>query len=677
MKQKILITSALPYANGPLHFGHIAGAYLPADCYARYQRMKGNDVLYVCGSDEYGAAVTLSAEKAKKPPKEYVDYHHHLAMNFFSQLDFQFDHYSRTTNPYHEELVQQFFNELLKNGYIEKQITEQLYSEKDKRFLADRYVLGTCPKCAFEEARGDECSKCAASFESRDLINPRSKLSQAPLVLKETEHWFFLLDKFKDRLLEWIKVKNWKPQVANLALNYIEEARPRSITRDLNWGIKVPLKDAQGKVFYVWFDAPIGYLSATKEWAEKKGQPELWKEYWCDPDTKLVQFIGKDNIPFHAVFFPAMIMGQDQPYKLVDELPANEFYNLQGKQFSKSDNWIIDLEDFFDHFTSDQIRYAIAANAPESQDSEFTWKDFQMRCNAELLSKFGNLVNRVLVFTKKQAKGVIPPRGELEPTDLQFLEKCKTLTNQIMTNFEHFQLRRACASIMELAQIGNIYFNDKTPWVDAKSENSHGRMNTTLFCCLECLKLLALLFYPIIPKSASRLWEMLGMPVSFTSMSLMECIQESLIAGQELPQPTVLFMKVEDDIIEQQVEKLQGNPIETEIVYTSIKEEVSFDDFTKLDLRVALIIEAGKVEKSNKLLKLKVDLGFETRAIVSGISQFYDPSDLLGKKVILITNLKSVKIMGIVSHGMLLTTSCNDRLEVPFIDDLPPGSVVS
>src|SRR5579872_6152424 len=416
-KERVLITSALPYANGPLHFGHIAGAYLPGDCYARFQRLQGKEVLYICGSDEHGVAITLSAETAGRTPQEHVDHYHGVLQQFFQQLHFSSDHYSRTTWKGHRVTTQEFFNDLLKNGYIEEKITDQLYSENDQKFLADRYVVGTCPKCKFEEARGDECQRCGASYEATDLIHPRSKITGAPLVLKKTNHWFLRFDLFKDQLKEWLTTKKWKSNVLNFAQSYVDELRPRAITRDSNWGIPVPLDSAQGKVFYVWFDAPIGYISATREWAEKKGTPEAWKEWWCAPKTKLVQFIGKDNIPFHAVFFPAMIMGQNQPYKLVDELPANEFYNLEGRQFSKSEGWYIDLDSFFQKFTADQIRYAIAANAPESQDAEFTWKDFQMRCNAELLGKYGNLAHRTLVFAAAQCEAAVPPIGKLEADD--------------------------------------------------------------------------------------------------------------------------------------------------------------------------------------------------------------------------------------------------------------------
>ncbi|MFZ0566269.1 MAG: methionine--tRNA ligase [Chlamydiales bacterium] len=464
MKQKILITSALPYANGPLHFGHIAGAYLPADCYARFERLRGNDVLYICGSDEYGMAITLSAELSNRSPKEHVDHFHAINKQFFNKLNIHFDHFSRTTCEEHKPVVHQFFQDLMDNGYIESLETDQLYSEADHRFLADRYVVGTCPRCSFENARGDECTQCGASYEATHLKNPRSKMTGAPLTLKKRLHWFLRFDRFKDKLEPFISSRPWKANVTHFARSFVEQIRPRSITRDLEWGIPVPLKEAEGKVFYVWFDAPIGYISATQEWAKMRGQPDLWKEYWFDQKTKYVQFIGKDNIPFHALFFPAMIMGQTQPYKVVDDLVANEFYKLEGRQFSKSEGWSIDLEDFFKHFHTDQIRYTLAATAPETGDAEFTWKDFQLRCNAELLGKLGNFVNRVLVFIQNNCQAQIPSQHKLEEMDLRFLNQINRIVTDIKESYADYRIRRATQLIMELAQAGNSYFDIKTPW---------------------------------------------------------------------------------------------------------------------------------------------------------------------------------------------------------------------
>lgn len=683
MTQKILITSALPYANGPLHFGHIAGAYLPGDCYARFQRLMGNDVLYLCGSDEHGIAITMSADLAGRSPREHVDIYNEVIKNFFKQLDFSFDHYSRTTSEEHIKPVHEFFNALLANGYIEERITDQLYSEADHKFLADRYVVGTCPKCGFENARGDECPRCGASYEATDLKNPRSKLSNAPLILKPTKHWFILLDKFKEQLITWIDSKNWKANVVNFVKGYIQDLRPRAITRDSNWGVPVPLPEAQGKVLYVWFDACIGYISAAIEWAKKNGTPERWKDYWFDPETKLVQFIGKDNIPFHAVLFPAMIMGQDLPYKLVDELPANEFYNLEGRQFSKSDGWYVDLEDFFKRYTTDQIRYAIAANAPETSDSEFSWKDFQLRCNTELLGKYGNLVNRTLVFAKNQCEGKIPAYGPLTEIDAKFLENVRQLAEQARECFETFKLRRATQVIMELAQLGNVYFDSKKPWQDAKNPETRPAMETTISCCLECLKTLALISSPIIPETANKLWQLLGFTTSLEKGSWKEILNTPLHEGQKMSEPKILFTKIEDAQIDEELKKLQALSAthaltqEQKIDYAPLGDLIEFDDFCKIDLRVGQVLSAVPVPKSKKLLKLEVDLGFEKRTIVSGISQHYKPEEIIGKKVIVVANLKPATLMGIQSQGMILAGSQAQQLKLLEIADLPPGSSVS
>lgn len=556
MTQKILVTAALPYANGPLHFGHIAGAYLPADCYVRFQRLMQNDIIYICGSDEYGVAITLSADLAGRTPKQHVDIFHKINRDFFDKLQISFDHYSRTTWEGHAEVSQQYFHDLLANGFIEERVTDQLYSEADHKFLADRYVVGTCPRCGFDSARGDECTSCGASYEATELKNPRSKLTLAPLVLRPTKHWFLLLDLFKERLRSWIDSKEWKSNVTNFSKDFIDNMHARAITRDSEWGIPVPLPGEEGKVLYVWFDAPIGYISATKEWSQTIQQPERWKDYWLDPKTKFVQFIGKDNIPFHAAIFPAMTMGQNQPYKLVDELPANEFYNLEGKQFSKSEGWYIDLEEFFTEYTTDQIRYAIASNAPETADSEFTWKDFQARCNGELLGKYGNLVNRVLVFLHKQCGGVTPPCPQLEPIDQQFLDHIRQLADQAAENYSQFKVRRASQLMMEIAQAGNIYFDGKQPWKDAKQEETRGRMETTVACCLECLKVLALVSRPIIPQTAEAVWQLLGYHDTLEERGWAQILSEKVPEGQSIPPPFILFKKIEDEQIAKEIEKL-------------------------------------------------------------------------------------------------------------------------
>jgi len=685
MPEKILITSALPYANGPLHFGHIAGAYLPGDCYARFQRLMGKDVLYICGSDEHGVAITMSADLAHRTPKEQVDLFHEINRSFFKKLSFSFDHYSRTTWPGHFPTTQEFYLALDKKGLIEEKTENHLYSEEEGRFLADRYIVGTCPKCGYEAARGDECQQCAASYEATDLKNPRSKLTGSSLVLKPSKHLYLRFDRFKDQLTTWIREKKWKDNVVHFAMRYIDDLRPRAITRDSSWGVPVP--GHPGKVFYVWFDAPIGYISATKEWAEKKGHPEAWQDYWLDPKTKLVQFIGKDNIPFHAVFFPAMLMGQDLPFKLPDEIPANEFFLLEGKQFSKSEGWYIDLEGFFTKYTSDQIRYALAANAPETADSEFSWKDFQMRCNSELLGKFGNFVNRVLVFAATHCSSTIPSRGPLDEPDAQFLEHVQLLMEMGALSYETFQLRKASQIFMDLCQAGNIYFNAKKPWMTVKNPLQRSVLDTTISLCLECIAKLTLMASPIIPESAQAVWEMLGFTTQLSSQNWPEVVKMQLTPGKKLPEPKLLFRKIEDSEIEEEITKLgkmdksalskEPSSAATLSAYQPLKPLVTFDQFEKLDLRVAQVLEAVKVPKSKKLLKILVDLGFEKRTIVSGIALSYEPEALVGRNVIIVANLAPASIMGIESQGMILASSCEQILELPFIQKLPPGSIVS
>lgn len=554
MADRYLITAALLYANGTVHFGHLAGAYLPADAYTRYRKLRGDDAIYICGSDEYGVAITLSAEMANHTPKEHVDLYHSENLKLFKELDIKFDHYSRTTHKEHEVPVHEFFLDLLSHGHIEERITEQLYSEKEDKFLADRYVVGTCPKCRAENARGDECPVCGASYEATDLIDPRSKLTNSPLTLKPTKNWFLRFDHFKEKLLTWLADKNWKPNVLNFVESYVKDLKPRAITRDSNWGVKIPLPDTEGKVLYVWFDAPIGYISATKEWAKSIKKPDAWKDYWQDKKTKLVHFIGKDNIPFHAIFFPAMCMGQNQPYILVDDIPANEFLNLEGKQFSKSSGWYIDMHDFLKEFSSDQIRYTLAANAPESSDSEFTFADFQMRCNTELVGKFGNLVNRTLVFAKKHSDLKVPKTSELELTDKKFLEDIERLTKEAEAAYEGYSLRKATQIFMELASVGNVYFDGKKPWVDAKEEATKSRMLTTIALCLICLKQLALISAPIVPKASNKLFALLG--IDHRQMTWDEIISFKFQEGSELSPPEILFAKIEDEKIEMQKEKL-------------------------------------------------------------------------------------------------------------------------
>lgn len=681
MSRKILITSALPYANGQLHFGHLAGAYLPGDCYARFMRMMGDDVLYICGSDEHGVAITLSAELAGRTPKEHVDLFHAINCALFQKMEFSFDHYSRTTAPLHAKTTQEFFLALQRKGLIEAKTENHLYSEKEHKFLADRYVVGTCPKCGFHEARGDECQKCAASYEATDLKNPRSKLTGSPLVLKPSEHLYLRFDRFKEALSEWLLKKPWKENVKAFAMSYIDNLKMRAITRDSDWGIPVP--GYPNKVFYVWFDAPIGYISATQEWAQKQGHPHEWEEFWLDPKTELVQFIGKDNIPFHAVFFPAMLMGQDLPYKLPDQIPANEFLLLDGRQFSKSDGWTIDLEDFFSKYTPDQARYVIAANAPETADAEFHWKDFQTRCNSELLGKFGNFVHRVHVFAKQNCDGKIPPRGHLDETDRKFLDTLHALTDEVQAAYSGFHLRKATQLIMEIAQVGNIYFDTKKPWQLAKAPHSKEALDTAINLCMDCIRILALTASPIMPHAAQKIWEKLGFTSILAKLLWMDIRKVHLPVGQHLPEPEILFRKIEDAEIEEQVQKL-GKKMETPVAsstpsttYEPLKSQITWDDFNRLDLRIVQILEAEKVPKSKKLLKLRVDLGFEKRTIVSGIALTYTPEELIGKKVLFVANLAPATIMGVESHGMILAAHMQSSLELPHVQNLPAGSDIT
>lgn len=671
---KVLITSALPYANGPLHFGHIAGAYLPADCFARFSRLKGDDVLFISGSDEYGMAITLSAELAGRTPKEQASHFHEVNRRFFEQLDLSFDHFSKTTIDEHGPIVQEFFLDLVEAGYIEPRESEQLYSEEEKRFLADRYVVGICPSCGYEEARGDECGRCGASYEATDLKEPRSKLTNSPLTKRTTTHWFLLFDRLQTELKSFFNARRWKPNVERFARHYLEEIKARAITRDLDWGVPVPLKEAAGKVFYVWFDAPIGYLSATKEW-----DPKRWEEYWLDPDTHYVQFIGKDNIPFHALFFPAMILGQKKPYKLVDELVANEFYNLEGRQFSKSDGWIIDLEDFFEKFSADQIRYTIAANLPETADAEFTWKDFQQRCNGELLGKLGNLVNRVFVFAFKNCGGCVPEVGTLEEVDLRLQNEMDRLMSEIEQAYSQHRIRQVTQLVMEFASVGNRYFDQKAPWKDARDEKTRPMMETTIALCLEVVKCLALALSPIVPTTANKIWKMLGKKGTLQENLWEEVVEEKMEAKSALQEPERLFEKIEDSVIEEEIVKLNEMHEEAnkETHYEPLKEQIGIEDFFKLDLRVAKVTKAEKLPKSKKLLLLEVDLGFETRQIVSGISQHYAPEEMVGKKVIVVANLKPAKLMGVESQGMLLAGSLEGELEIPTLTNLPIGAKIS
>ncbi len=687
--EKILITAALPYANGAIHFGHLAGAYLPADVYARFMRLLNKDVCFICGSDEYGVAIALSAEQKGRTPQEHVDIFHEVNKRLFNKLGMSFDHYSRTTAKNHAKTTVDFFWALHKKGLITPMESEQLYSIEEDRFYADRYVVGTCPKCGHPEARGDECTKCGASYEATDLINPRAKIGNKPLTKKKTVHWYLRLDLCKDRLNSWIESKaTWKPNVVNFIKSYISDLRPRAITRDMQWGIPVPLDEAKGKVFYVWFDAPIGYISATKEWAEQVIKtPDRWKDFWLDEKAKLVQFVGKDNIPFHAVVFPSMIMGQDLPYKLVDELPANEFYTLEGKQFSKSEGWYIDLEEFLKEFSPELIRYAILANAPETQDSEFTWKDFQLKVNSDLVGKFGNFINRTLVFAKNMCNGEVPSRTTLDEVDVKFLETMKEKAKGIAEAYSGFKVRRACQIIMEIAQAGNIYFDTKKPWTHTKegaTEKDKESMRTTISLCLECVKLLSVVSSPVLPETSKKIEAMIVLESDeiYSKLSWDEKIEYQLQSGSKLLAPSLLFTKIEDEVISKHEQALHALSVKTDSNKESNKKPmtnselptqqaptqeqtleqapqsmISFDEFQKIELEVVEIVACEAVPKSKKLLRLEVMTKRGKRQILSGIALSFKPEDLIGKKVVAVVNLKPTKIMGLESQGMILAAS--------------------
>lgn len=677
IEQKILITAALLYANGPLHFGHLAGAYLPADIYARFCRMQGKDVCFLSGSDEYGVAITLSAEMAGRTPQQQIDLFHNMNIELFQRLNISFDHFSRTTHKNHAQFVQEFFLDLEREGMMEKRATEQLYSEQEGRFLADRYVIGGCPKCHYDQARGDECPSCGASFDAMELKDPRSKMTGSRLTLKETTHWFFRLDLMKEKLLQWIETKEWKESVINFVRPYIEELHPRAITRDFDWGVPMPLAEAEDKVFYVWFDAVLGYISGTREWAELRGEPERWKDYWLDDRTKYVQFIGKDNISFHAIFFPAMILAQKTPYKLVDDLPANEFLNLEGKQFSKSSGWFIDLADFLDRYPADTIRYTLAANAPETGDSEFTWDDFQMRVNSELVGKFGNFIHRTLTFLHNQMDGKIPECLHYDDDDNEFLERMQLLAIDIHQAYDHYRVRKATTLFMEMAALANTYFDHKKPWALLKAKERADALNTTMYCCLTACKYLALIAFPIIPETADRIFALLGYQGSLASRRWHTALEEELVPGTPLHHPQILFTKIEDATIAREKSQLkQVDGLEGEKV--NLQEAIKIDDFSRVDLRVGCIESAEKVPKSDKLLRLIVNLGFEKRQIVSGIAKHYtDPAQLIGQRVVVVANLKPAKLMGIESQGMILAAGDDAFLELPALKNAPVGTRVT
>lgn len=653
-KEKILVTSALPYANGPIHLGHLSGAYLPADIYVRYKRLKGDDVIYICGSDEHGVPITISADKEKVFPQVIIDRYHESNKKAFERFGMSFDNYSRTSLPIHHETAKEFFLEFYNRKILVEKKSLQFYDEKANMFLPDRYVEGTCPKCGNEEARSDECENCGSLYDPSELKNPKSKISGGTPILKETAHYYFPLGKYQPALEKYVDEMNkkfgWKDNVLQYCRGWFKDGlKDRAITRDLDWGIKVPVDSAAGKVIYVWFEAVLGYISSTKELSQLKNNPELWKKYWQDVKTKYIAFIGKDNVVFHTIIFPAILMawneGGKAQYCLPQNVPANEFLNFEGKKFSKSRNWGIDVEDFLNLFPADLLRYTLAANLPENRDTDFYWKEFQLRNNSELADIFGNLINRTFTFAHKHFDGRVPPRNKIEKIDKEMIELCEAYPSKISELFEKFKVKDDVLEIMNLARAGNKYFNDSEPWKTIKTDKE--KCASTINICLNVIYTLAELFYPILPFSMEKLFIMLNT----SSTKWTDCGKENLKAGHKLNNAEILFPKIEDEIIEKQIDKLKN------LTVPNVNEpdnHISIEDFMKVHLKVAEVISAEKVEKSDKLLRLKVLLENEERQIVAGIAKSYKPEDLIGKKVMIVANLKPAKLMGIESKGMIL-----------------------
>ena len=666
--KRILVTSALPYANGPLHLGHIAGAYLPADIYVRFQRMKGRDVIYICGSDEHGVPITVTADKEGVSPQDVVDRFHEMNKKAFLSLGFSFDHYSRTSIPLHHKTAQEFFTTLHEKGDFIVKSEKQFYSEKSKRFLPDRYVEGECPFCGYENARGDQCDKCGKWLEPGQLIDPRSKIDGSVPVLKETKHWYLPMGRFAEKWKKWFGSKKWKENVNNYCMGWYKEGlTDRPITRDLHWGVKVPLEDAEGKVLYVWFDAPIGYISATKEWAQLKGKPALWKEYWEDKSTKLVHFIGKDNIVFHAILFP-MILMEAGDYVLPEAIPANEYLTIEGRKISTSQNYAIWVKDYLEVFPPDPLRYTLAANAPEGKDTDFSWKQFQSRNNDELADILGNFINRTLTFINKYENSVIPERADLDALDREMLERINKISGEMGENLENFEVRKSIQTFMSFCRSANKYFNDKEPWVTRKTDTASCR--TTLNICAQAASVLSVIMEPVLPYSAEKLRTMLNIK---EKILWDQAGKKERKPGHKLGNPKILFTKIEDDVIENEIAKLKS----TTNADKPEEEQISIEDFRRVKLLTGKVAEAEKIKGSDKLLKLKVLLGEQTRQIVGGIGNSYSPEDITGKSVIVVANLAPAKIMGVVSEGMLLAVKSGKGFSLLTPDkDAEPGTRV-
>ena len=652
--KRYLVTSALPYANGPIHIGHLAGVYVPADIYVRYLRLRGRDVIWVCGSDEHGVPITIRASQEGVSPQDVVDKYHALIKRSFEEFGMAFDIYHRTSSPLHHETAAAFFTELYNKGEFVEMESEQYYDEEAKQFLADRYLVGTCPHCGYEKAYGDQCEKCGTSLNGADLINPHSALSGAKPVLRKTKHWYLPLDKYEPFLKHWIleEHKEWKSNVYGQCKSWIDQGlKPRAVTRDLSWGVPVPLKGTDGKVLYVWFDAPIGYISATKALTKD------WEKYWKDKETRMVHFIGKDNIVFHCIIFPAMLHAHGG-YILPDNVPANEFLNIEGQKVSTSRNWAVWLNEYLEDFPGrqDALRYTLTANMPETKDNDFTWKDFQNRNNSELVAILGNFVNRVMVLTNKHFQGKVPPKGVLTAEDEEVLRGIAEQRARVEDALETFHFRDALKEYMNLARVGNKYLTEMEPWKLVKSDEE--RTGSVLYVSLQLVAALAGLGEPFLPFATKRLLKMLNKG----SVAWDEVGAQMLPEGYRVGEPELLFTKIEDDAIEAQIKKLHDNAKAAEqaqagdekVKVAAQKPTIGIEDFEKIDLRIGRILTAEKVEKSNKLLKFTIDTGIDTRTVLSGIAKHFTAEEMVGKRVLMVVNLAPRKMMGVESQGMLL-----------------------
>ncbi|WP_111957693.1 methionine--tRNA ligase [Chryseobacterium lathyri] len=669
MSNRKMITAALPYANGPVHIGHLAGVYIPADVYARFQRRLGKDVAFICGSDEHGIPITIRAKKEGVTPQDIVDKYHEIIKKSFSDLGISFDEYSRTTSKKHYETSQDFFKVLYEKGKFTEEISEQYFDEQAGEFLADRYIVGTCPNCGNENAYGDQCEKCGSTLSPSELINPKSMLSGNVPILKETKNWYLPLNEYEDFLNEWIiegHKDDWKPNVYGQVKSWLNDGlKPRAMTRDLNWGVPVPLPNAEGKVLYVWFDAPIGYISFTKEWAEKNGKN--WKDYWQNENSDLVHFIGKDNIVFHCIIFPAMMKAHGD-YIMPKNVPAFEFLNLENDKISTSRNWAVWAHEYVEEFPGQQdvLRYALLSSAPETKDNNFTWKDFQTKNNSELVNIFGNFINRVAVLINKYFNGEVP-EGDINAPELEQISKSAI---EIRNYLDNYEFRNALTAFMNLARFGNGYLQNEEPW--KTFENDVEKTKNTLFIGAQIAVALGNLAEPFLPFTAEKIYEIFN--VSQLDWTTIENSKVLIEAGHKIVEKApLIYSKIEDSVIEAQIEKLEQtkqNNKKTNPNANPVKEEISFDDFAKIDLRTATILEAEKVEKADKLLKFKVDTGVDIRTVVSGVAESFTPEELIGKQVMILLNLAPRKIRGIESQGMfLLTTKPDGKLSFVTPDD--------